>query len=77
MSGFYGSDGGGNPPKYLKLNHPLDDVTRILSILEAVDWRWSIAEILDQDEAWLDDILAMKTVGEKIKSQMKKQRKPE
>jgi hypothetical protein len=42
-------------------------VKRVLSVLEAVEFRWSIPQVLETPEAWLDDILTMKGTGEKWK----------
>lgn len=55
-------------PKSLRLNHDLEAVKKVLSILEASDWNWTIQDILEQDEAWTEDILLMKSVGEDWKS---------
>lgn len=51
----------------IKLNHPMEAVKRVVSVLEAVEYRWTIADVLAQDEAWLDDILTMRGTGEKYK----------
>jgi hypothetical protein len=43
-------------------------VTRVLSALEAVQYRWTIKQVLETDEAWLDDIITMRTTGEEWRS---------
>jgi hypothetical protein len=35
--------------------------------LEAVEFRWTIRQVLETDEAWLDDVLTLKGIGEKWK----------
>jgi hypothetical protein len=51
----------------MRLNHSVEAVTRVLSVLEAVEFKWTVSQVLDTDEAWLDDILTMKGTGEKWK----------
>ena len=51
-------------PNPLRLHHPVEAVRKVLAVLEAVDFKWTIEEVLDQDEAWVDDILALKSTGE-------------
>jgi hypothetical protein len=46
------------------LNHPVEAVTRVLAILETFDFKISIKQILEEEEAWMDDILTLKSVGE-------------
>ena len=53
----------GDPPGEVPLEHSVEEVTRILSVLEAVEFKWTIQQVLEQDEAWLDDILTMKAIG--------------
>ena len=36
-------------------------------MLEAVEFHWTIEQILAADEAWTDDILTMKAIGERWK----------
>ena len=55
-------------PKVLHLTYPLEVVKRILSILEASDWNWTIQDVLDQPEALTDDVLLLKSVGEDWKN---------
>ena len=38
----------------------------MLAILEAVEFRWTINEVLAQPESWSDDIFAMKSMGEGV-----------
>jgi len=45
------------------LYHEFDYVKRVLSILETVEFRWTIAEVLEQDEKWAHDIFELKSVG--------------
>jgi hypothetical protein len=54
-------------PEILRLNHPLEAVQRVLSVLEAVEFKWTIQQVLDSPEDWLDDILTMKGAGERYK----------
>ena len=54
-------------PEILRLNHPLEAVRRVLSVLEAVEFKWTIQQVLDSPEDWLDDILTMKGAGERYK----------
>lgn len=39
----------------------------MLSILEAVGFKWTVQQVLETDEAWLDDILTVKGIGEQKK----------
>jgi hypothetical protein len=32
-----------------------------------VQYRWTVQQVLETEEAWLDDIIAMRTVGEEWK----------
>jgi len=50
------------------LQNELDEVTRVLSILEATEFRWTINDVFAQPETWADDIFSMKAAGEKINS---------
>jgi hypothetical protein len=50
-----------------RLNHPLRDVKHLLSVLEAFDWKISIRQALEDDEAWQDDIILLKGLGERYK----------
>jgi hypothetical protein len=54
-------------PETIRLNHPLESVKRVLSVLEAVEFKWTIQQVLDTPEDWLDDILTAKGYGEKYK----------
>lgn len=40
---------------------------RVLAVLEAVEYKWTIQQVLDSEETWLDDILIMKATGEQWK----------
>jgi hypothetical protein len=42
-------------------------VRRVLSVLEAIEFKWTIQQVLDTPEDWLDDILTMKSTGELYK----------
>ena len=54
-------------PEYIRLNHPLEAVKRVLSVLEAVEFKWTVRQVLETDETWLDDILTAKGYGEQWK----------
>ena len=45
----------------------MDAVTRVLAVLEAVGFQWTLQQVLDQPESWLDDILTLKGIGEQKK----------
>lgn len=55
--------------------HPfiIDEARRMLEILEAVEWRWTITEIQQQPAALLDAIIDLKSTGIKMREQMKDQ----
>jgi hypothetical protein len=42
-------------------------VAKVLAVLEVTDFKWTINDILAQDESWTEDILEMKSVGEEWK----------
>jgi hypothetical protein len=54
-------------PETVRLVHSVEEVKRVLSVLEAVEFRWTIQQVLDTPESWLDDVLTMKATGEKWK----------
>lgn len=39
--------------------HDLELAMRVWSVLRAVNWRWTIADVLAQPEALLDDVMAL------------------
>jgi hypothetical protein len=54
-------------PETIRLNHPLEAVKRMLSILEAVEFKWTVQDVLATPEEWIDDILTAKGYGETYK----------
>lgn len=42
---------------------------RVLEILEMVEFRWTIAEILEQPQVLLEDVMALRMIGNKVKTQ--------
>ena len=44
----------------------------MLSILEVVEFKWTISQVLEQDETWMDDILELKSIGEGIHASTRK-----
>jgi len=51
----------------IHLFHPLEAVKRMLSILEAVEFKWTVQDVLAAPEEWIDDILTAKGYGERYK----------
>lgn len=49
----------------------LEVAKHLLMILEMVEWRWTINDILDQPEQELDAVMAMKSIGEKMRIQLR------
>lgn len=45
---------------------------KILSWLEAIDWRWDINTLLRQPADLLEAVFVMKTIGESIRAQARK-----
>jgi len=43
-------------------------VKRVLTILEAVEFKWTINQVLEQDEKWAHDIFLLKGIGDSIYS---------
>jgi len=43
----------------------------MIEILEVVDYKWTIKEVLEQPDDWVDDILTFKGVGETFKPKPK------
>ena len=56
----------GDPPETILLNHPVEAVTRVLEVLEAVEFKWTVKQVLETEDSWIDDILQMKSIGFKI-----------
>jgi len=50
----------------------LEEVKYVLSILEAVEFKWTVSEVLEQDETWTKDILEMKSIGAIIRENSRK-----
>jgi hypothetical protein len=50
---------------------------RVLEILEMVEFRWTINEVLEQPQALLDDVIALRMIGNKIKTQRQAQQAKE
>lgn len=48
---------------------------RILEILEMVEWKWTITEILDQPDAILNAVVSLKSTGLKMRAQIDEQKK--
>jgi len=71
LNKFYLEHGDEPPyPETIDLVHPVEAITRVLSILEAVSFAWTVNQVLEQDESWLDDILLMKAIGEQKKREV-------
>jgi hypothetical protein len=49
----------------LTINEP-DISPHVLAVLEAVEFRWTILDVLEQPQAILDDVLMLKSVGQKL-----------
>jgi hypothetical protein len=50
-----------------RLNHPIRDVKHLLSVLETWEWKISIRQALEDPEAWQDDVILLKGLGERYK----------
>lgn len=50
---------------------------RILIILKAVDYKWTITEIMEQPELLTDQVFALDVIGNKLLSQARKQKAEE
>lgn len=51
---------------------PLSDAElaqRVYSILQAVDWKWTIAEVLEQPEALLEDVLTLADMAQRVRAE--------
>jgi hypothetical protein len=44
-------------PGYVHFHHDLADVKRVVQALLVSRWHWTIKDILETDERWLDDVL--------------------
>lgn len=55
--------------------HLIEQAKRVLSILEAVEWKWTPIQILEQPAELLDAVLSLKTNGEKVRRQLQEQNK--
>lgn len=44
------------------------------TLLEAVEWKWTITALLEQDEALLDAVLAIRAVAGRMERQRSKQK---
>ena len=72
LAAFFGDqDGPADPPESILLNHDAELVKRLLVILEAVEWRWTLSDILAQPEGLLADVISLKALGEQIARTMK------
>jgi hypothetical protein len=45
---------------------------KILPVLEMTEFRWTIRDVLEQPEAELEAVFAMKAIGERIKLQSRR-----
>lgn len=48
---------------------------KLLSYLEAIDWKWDLVTLLEQPETWLELVFALKMLGESFREQERKQKK--
>ncbi len=48
---------------------------KLLSWLEAIDWKWDIVTLLKQPEDWLELVFTLKMLGESIREQLRKENK--
>lgn len=48
-----------------------EQVKRVLTVLEIVEWKWTVKEILEQPADLLDYIITAKSAGENIRIQRK------
>lgn len=48
---------------------------KLLSYLEALDWKWDLATLLEQPADWLELVFAIKLLGESFRDQEKKKNK--
>lgn len=49
--------------------HNLRLAWRVWQILRAIDWKWTIADVLEQPEALLDDVMAIQFAYNRRKEQ--------
>lgn len=55
-------------PEILHLNDP-DLSVRVLEVLEAVEWRWTVLDVLAQPDDILSDVLYLRYLGLSWKNQ--------
>lgn len=56
------------PPEMLTLG------LKLLSWLEAIDWKWDIITLLKQPMHWLELVFALKALGADIREELRKQK---
>jgi hypothetical protein len=54
-------------PEAVSLWGDEDEARYVVSVLEAVDWKWTPAQILDQNEALLHDVLVVGGLSGKLR----------
>lgn len=51
---------------------PLDTAWKVFTWLEAVEWRWTITQLLEQPEDLLESVLTIRALASRIERQKKK-----
>ena len=73
MNEFYGSaeDNGDLPDNlnFAMTDAQFEQARFILTVLEMVEYKWTITQVLEQPRALLERIMSMRMIGNKIKIQ--------
>lgn len=59
---------------YLPENITINEAWRLFTLLEAVEWKWTITEMLEQPEALLEAVLSIRALAGRIERQKDKRR---
>lgn len=56
-----------NLPEQIEYNGDPDLAFNVWAILEAVEWRWTVAQVLEQPESLLNDVMMIAAINGKMK----------
>lgn len=79
LAAFYGGDTSNfDLPATVPLAPDVvDESFYVFSVLEAVEWKWTVNDVLEQPEALLENILTLASIARKVKGQIDEQKKKE
>ncbi len=52
-----------NLPEHVNFHHPIEQVARVIQLLDLSNWSWTVQDILSMPEAWADDLITARYCG--------------